>query len=282
MPTSHNVQEARQALAHRLRELRLDAELTATELALRAGWHRTKISKLEHAATSPSAEDIRRWCGACGAADQAADLIASMRAVKSAYIEWRRMERAGLRQLQEAAFPLYEQTRFFRIYEPAMVPGLLQTTEYARALMRSVIAFSGIPDDTEEAVVARIARQHVLHSGDRRFAVVLEEQALWTRIGSAETMAGQLGHLLRMAALPLLSLGIIPRAADRAPMWPVQGFWIFDSSRVHVELPSAQVKVTQPREVEVYARTFNELSRIAVYGPAARAPLTGAIDALDE
>jgi transcriptional regulator with XRE-family HTH domain len=281
VPTSHSVQEARQALADRLREMRLDAELTATELALRVGWHRTKVSKLEHAVTSPSAEDIRMWCHACVATDQMANLIASMRAVKSAYVEWQRMERAGLRQLQEAAFPLYERTRLFRIYEPGMVPGLLQTEEYARALMRSIIAFRSIPDDTDEAVAARIARQHVLHSGDHRFAVVLEEQVLWTRIGPAETMAGQLGHLLTMAARPQMSLGIIPRAADRASMWPVQGFWIFDSGRVHVELPSAQVKVTQPREVEVYARTFNELSAMAVYGPAARALMAAAIDALE-
>jgi transcriptional regulator with XRE-family HTH domain len=279
--TSDSVQEARQGLADRLREIRLDAELTATELALRVGWHRTKVSKLEHAATSPSVEDIRQWCAACGAADQTADLIASMRAVKSAYVEWRRMVRAGLRQLQEAAVPLYERTRLFRIYEPGMVPGLLQTEEYARALMKSIIAFSGIPDDTDEAVAARIARQHVLQSGDHRFAVVLEEQVLWTRIGSAETMAGQLGHLLTMAARPPMSLGIIPRAADRASMRPVQGFWIFDSSRVIVELPSAQVMVTQPGEVEVYARTFNALSGMAMYGPAARALMTAAIDALE-
>jgi hypothetical protein len=75
------------------------------------------------------------------------------------YVEWRRQTRTGMRQSQEAAVPLYERTRHFRIYEPGVIPGLLQTPDYARALMGATIAFQQIPDDTEEAVAARIGRQ---------------------------------------------------------------------------------------------------------------------------
>jgi hypothetical protein len=176
--------------------------------------------------------------------------------------------------------PLYQATKLFRIYEPLLVPGLFQTSEYATVLMRSHIALSQIPDDTAEAVAARIARQRVLRSRDHRFAVVLEEHALRTRIGPAAVLAAQLHQLIESAALPRVSLGIIPQAADRSVMWPEHGFWIFDNKRVQAELVSAQVTVTQPREIALYARAFEHLSNLAVYGKAARALIAEAITAI--
>src|SRR5205814_2383271 len=106
------------------------------------------------------------------------------------WVEWRRLERTGMRRLQESYLPLYERTRQFRIYEPGLIPGLFQTDAYASALMARIIEFSGIPDDLEAAVAARIDRQRVLRSGDHRFGVMLEDAALHSRIGSVEMMVG--------------------------------------------------------------------------------------------
>jgi transcriptional regulator with XRE-family HTH domain len=277
---SSSVDRAKRALGARLRELRTDARLTGRDLARIAGWHSSKVSKLEYGKQTPSEDDIRAWCLHCGVTDQTDDLIASLRSIDEMYVEWRRMERTGLRRLQKAAVPLYERTERFRIYEPALVPGLFQTPEYATALMRAVIAFRGIPDDTEQAVAARIERQKVLRSGTRRFAVLLEEAALHNRIGGVDVMAGQLGQLLTVASLPNVSLGIIPADTDRV-MWPTVGFWIFDQARVLVETTSAELAVTQPREIAIYAKAFTELSELAVTGAAARALITRAIEALD-
>ena len=105
------------------------------------------------------------------------------------WIEWRRLERTGLRRLQDSYVPLFERTRQFRIYEASVIPSLFQTVEYATARMRRIVDFSGIPDDVEEAVKARIDRQRVVHTGDHTFAVVLEEAALYARIGDTEMMA---------------------------------------------------------------------------------------------
>jgi len=95
-PPSSSVSQARQILADRLRELRLDAGLTAKELAAGAGWERTKVSKIERGTRPPSAEAIRVWCQVCSAEDQPGDLIASLRAAEGMWVEWRRMERTGL------------------------------------------------------------------------------------------------------------------------------------------------------------------------------------------
>jgi transcriptional regulator with XRE-family HTH domain len=264
------VQAARQQLADRLREIREEAGHSSKSLAEAADWHATKVSKLEHTVTSPSPEDIRVWCRLCGASDQVDDLIATARTVESAYVEWQRMEKTGLRRVQESAASLYEKTKVFRIYEPALVPGLFQTREYARALMQTIIEFSRIPNDLDQAVDARLERQKVLHDGHHRFSVILEEQALRTPFGDPGIMSGQLGHLLSIMAMPNVALGIIPSSTFRNEMWPVNGFWIFDSTHLRTEIPSALITVTQPRELEVYVRTFDAMRPLAVYGDEAR------------
>jgi hypothetical protein len=81
-------------------------------------------------------------------------------------------------------------------------------------------------------------------------------------------MADQLAHLSQELALPAVSLGIVPASAART-MWSSPGFWIFDESRVLIETPSAELAITQPREIAIYLRTFNELAAMAVYGSRA-------------
>jgi transcriptional regulator with XRE-family HTH domain len=277
---SSSVRQAKDALGRRLREIRQDAGLTARALAASAGWHESKSSRIEHGRTPPSDADIRAWTAACGVPDQAADLIATARGIEGMYIEWRRTERSGLRQAQEAALPLFERTTRFRVYQSWVVPGLLQTVAYTTAVLNTIVSLRGAPDDVAEAVAVRMDRQRILHSGHRRFAVLVEEWVLRTVIGDTEVMAGQLGHLMAVASLPSVSLGVIPLGVPRGAGWPVESFTMYDDAQVNVELVSAHLTVTQPNEIAEYARAFAELRRIAVYGGPARALITSAIDAL--
>ncbi|GAA2135347.1 helix-turn-helix transcriptional regulator [Kitasatospora kazusensis] len=281
MPTSpsSSAQEARLALAARLREIMLDAGLQGQELAALCGWNSAKTSRIINARTAPSDSDIRAWCAVCGAGDQVEDLIAANRAVDSMYVEWRRLTRTGLRRLQESAVPLYERTRLFRAYSSRVVPGVLQTEAYATALLTTVADFRRTPNDVAEAVAARLARSHVIREGNHRFAIVVEESVLRYQLGDAETMAGQLGHLLAVMSLPSVSLGIIPFAATRH-MWPVETFNIFDAEQAAVELLAAQVTVTSPSEVTLYVQAFARYAELAVHGTRARSLITAAIDAL--
>ncbi|WP_327322257.1 helix-turn-helix transcriptional regulator [Streptomyces sp. NBC_01210] len=276
---SSSVQAARSALAARLRDLRLDAGLTGRELAAQAVWQPSKVSRLENAKTPPSDADIRMWCRVCGAEDQAPDLIAASRTAESMYVQWRRLQRSGLRRLQESRVPLYERTRVFRVYCASVVPGLLQTDEYATSLLTNITEFHGTPDDVGEAVAARLARSRVIREGDHRFAFLLEESVLRHVVGGVETMAGQLGYLLASMAFPAVSLGIIPAGAPRK-MWTLETFNVFDEDRVHVELLTAAVSVTAPGEVAQYVGAFAAMAELAVYGSAARARITAAIDSL--
>jgi Domain of unknown function (DUF5753) len=140
-----------------------------------------------------------------------------------------------------------------------------------RPVLTKVAAFRGTPTgDLDEAVEARVARQMVLREGDRTFAFVVQESALWARLGDATMMAEQLRHLIAIMDLHRVSLGVIPADARR-DLWPVEGFWMFDGDRVAVETVSAWITITQPAEIALYSVAFEELAALSATGDAARA-----------
>jgi transcriptional regulator with XRE-family HTH domain len=278
---SSAARQAQEALGARLREIRKDAGLTGRALAAVTGQHYTRVSKIENGVQSPSDRDIRDWCQACSAEPQVPDLIATLRTVESAYLEFRRQARAGMKRVLGAHTPaLYEQTTVFRIYEHNVIPGLFQTADYTAAMLSFWIDFLDTPNDLDEAVAARMERQRVIYQRGKRFAVVLEEQALRTWFGDAQTQAGQLDRLLAVMSLPNISIGIIPLMTTRAAV-PSAGFWIFDNVLVALETPTASVEVTRPQEVELYGRMFEHLQTSAVYGTPARAIVHTVLHELD-
>lgn len=283
MPSpSSSAQQALRALGQRLREFRQDARLTGVQLGRLAGWHHSKVSRIERGRQSPSVNDIQAWCEHCGVPDQIPEFMASLRAVEGMFVEWRRMERTGLRLAQEAVTPLWERTQQFRIYNPRLIPGPVQTAEYITALLTGLRVRRDLPNDVEAAVRVRVERQRVLREGNHRFAVVLEEHVLRSPIGGSQTMLEQLAHLLVVGGLPSVSLGVIPLGVDRSTMWAVEGFWMFDDDQVAVELVSGYLTITQPHEIGLYAKAFMKLSALAVYGAEARRVITEAIHALGD
>ncbi|MEV6859512.1 helix-turn-helix transcriptional regulator [Streptosporangium subroseum] len=279
-PPSSSAQQARLAIGKRLREILRDSGLTARALAQAAGWDESKCSRLIHGRTLPSDEDVRTWCQFCGAEGEILDLIAATRDAEGMYVEWRRLQRSGMKRLQEMRVSLYEETRLFRFYCSQFMPWPLQTPGYMRAVLSTFADFHEAPRDIDEAIAARVARSHLLYQGDHRFAMVMEESVLHDRIADDDVMAGQLGQLLERMSLPSLSLGIIPSGVRRK-LWTMETFSVYDDKRVFVELLSAGVTVTQPREIGLYIKGFTELADTAVYGSKARALITAAIAALD-
>lgn len=267
-PLSSTVHQAREVLGHRLRDLRKDAGLTGRQLATLTGWDSSKISKIEYGKQTPTEADIQAWCRHCQAADQVSDLVASVRNIEAMYVEWRRMLRLGTKRRQEASISLEAQTRLFRWYEPVLVPGILHTAEYAAAVMTRVIDFYEIPNDLEAGVAARMQRQQILYKGEHRFHFILAQQALLTGVGDTNTMIGQLDRLLTVLSLPRVRLGIIPMVS--AYRVPTNQFIMFDDELVHVETVSAEIAITQPREISLYSKTFLALTKCARYGDEAR------------
>jgi transcriptional regulator with XRE-family HTH domain len=263
----------------RLRDLRKDEGLTGRALAAQIGWHFTRVSKLENGVQAPTDQDIRTWCSACDCEDQVPDLIAQARSIESMYMEFRHRARAGMKQFMLAPLPLYERTTSFRIYEHSAIPGLFQTAEYIRAMLPFWFDFLGSPNDLEESVAARLERQKVVYRGAKTFAVVLEEACLHVQLGGADVLAGQLDRLLSVMGLPNVSLGIVPSDVDRNIIGTA-GFWIFDNKLVKLETPTASIQVSQPQEIGLYERMFDELRTPAVYGRDARSLILRSLDRL--
>ncbi|MFD8826856.1 DUF5753 domain-containing protein [Streptomyces sp. NPDC059605] len=186
-------------------------------------------------------------------------------------IPWQERLSAGTEAVQDDVISWYRNTREGRAYLPDMIWGTLQTEAYATVILGQVVEFLGTPNDVPAGVAKRMQRQQVLYDGEHHYDVVLGEQALYTNIGGAEVMCGQIERLIDESGLPSLRLGILPRTA-RVDLFPVHGFNIYgtgNDTRAHVELVSSSMDVTEPGELALYEKAFAALSSAASYGDAA-------------
>lgn len=269
------IQQAREALGGRLREVRRRSGLTGVELAERLGCSQSKVSKLENGRQTPTDTDIREWCEACGP-DGAAELdalLASLHTLEARHAEWRRVLAGGSRSHQDDIAAANANTTQFRVFEPSLIPGLVQVAGYARSIMAEGISSLQTPNDIDDAVAARMSRQQFLYDPRKRFNFVITEAALRYGLCAPEVMPAQLDRLTTVTTLPNVKLGIIP-FGTRFTRVPLHGFWIIDDRLVQVETFTAELNLAQPEEIETYAAAFRRFAGDASYGAAARAIIT--------
>lgn len=274
-----NVYEARSALGKRLRELRTTAGITGRQLAESLSWPASKVSKLENGRQTPTNQDIRDWTRITQSEAEADALLASLHTLEIQHAEWQRQLRGGLRPHQHELAEIDAKTGLFRVFEPATIPGLLQTAEYARARFAEGVLLFGTPNDIDYAVRTRMQRQELLYRRDKRFHFVLTEAALRYRRSSLDVQLAQLDRLMSLSALPNLKLGIIGWETQFI-VGPWHAFWLRDQRRVTIETFSAELNLAQPQEIELYAGIFEQMAAVASYGRSARAIITRAIDEL--
>jgi transcriptional regulator with XRE-family HTH domain len=264
-----NVHEARSALGKRLREVRSAAGLSGRQLAGSLSWPPSKVSKLETGRQAPTDDDIRDWTQATGSESETQALLASLHTLEVQHAEWQRILRTGLKPRQQELIEWDQRTRLFRVFEATVIPGMLQTAEYARARFAEGIRRLKLPNDINQAVAARVQRQEILYRPDKRFHFVLTEAALRLRLCPSEVMLGQLDRLVSLSHLPNVRLGIIGFETQYATS-PWHGFWLYDDERVLIETFSASLDLRQPQEIELYGSVFEQLAAVASYGRAAR------------
>lgn len=273
-----SVHEARNALGKRLRELRQAAGYSGRQLAGLLAWPPSKISKLENGRQTPTDDDIRAWTAATGS-DETEALLTSLHTLEIQHGEWQRILRTGLKPRQREHIGWDQKTHHFRAFEATVIPGLLQTAEYARARFTEGIRRLRVPNDVDEAVAARVQRQGILYRSDKRFHFVLTEAALRFRLCPTDVMLGQLDRLISLSQLPNMRLGVIGFETQYA-ISPWHGFWIYDNERVLVETLSAALDLRQPQEIELYGSAFEQLAAVASYGRPARAVINRVIEDL--
>jgi len=242
-------------------------------------WPPSKVSKLENGRQTPSDDDIRAWARATSSVAETDALLASLHTLEVQHAEWQRILRTGLRPRQQELIEWDQRTRLFRAFEATVIPGLLQTAEYARARFAEGIRRLKLPNDINEAVAARIQRQEILYRPDKRFHFLLTEAALRFRLCPPDVMLGQFDRLVSFSQLPNVRLGIIGFEKQYATA-PWHGFWLYDNERVLVETFSAALDLRQPQEIELYGNAFEQLAAVASYGRSARGIIGRVIDDL--
>ncbi|MBF6176518.1 DUF5753 domain-containing protein [Nocardia blacklockiae] len=203
--------------------------------------------------------------------------VMKLRFLGTEYLEWRKVLGTGTRRRQQQSIEWESGARILRSFEPVLIPDLLQTAEYATGILRKVIEFHQVPDDLDAGVSKRMERQQVLYQRDRLFHFVIGEQALYTTVGDDQVMIGQLDRLLAVQCTPRITIGVIPFTAPFE--MATTSFLMFDTKMVMVENITAELTITQPREIEVYHRTFDTLVRQSVTGDEARKLIGKAIQA---
>jgi transcriptional regulator with XRE-family HTH domain len=263
-------QRNRELLGVRLREMRRNSRLTGSQLAERLGWAQSKVSRLECGRQTATPDDISAWVDATDCdPDLVQDLLSLLTKVESDYAVWRRELRAGTRRKQLNFLKLEARVKTIKGFETCVVPGLLQTADYARYRLGEMPTLHNAPDDISTALAVRMQRQQVLYDTNKTFHFILSEAVLRTMLCPADTMRGQLDRLSVVSGLPNVRLGILPFTA-LLPVAPLNGFWIFDDSLVTFETIAAEIHVRDPDEVALYGAVFEQLDEISLYGDDAR------------
>ncbi|MGW7228207.1 helix-turn-helix domain-containing protein [Streptomyces cyaneofuscatus] len=250
-----------------LRILRASSGMEAKAVARSAAMSRSKLSKIETGSVAPSITDVDCILSALGVSDEVkAEYMAAAREAATEVTAWRLVRRLGYSRKQQQVQALESRTALLRLFQPSLIPGLLQTPEYARA----VFARKNLPEtQLERTIGARLARQAVLYSEGKTFRFIITESVLRWRILPPLAMAGQLDRLISASRLPGVDIRIAALSTPQRD-FPGHSFVIKDDRTVTVELVHAETVMTDPRDVSLYVSKFDRFSESAVSGDEMR------------
>jgi transcriptional regulator with XRE-family HTH domain len=266
----------RRELGVLLRTLRTEKGWTVDQVASRLQVSSSKVSRLETGQRGVREADIRSLCDLYGVdADQRQRLTELARAGRQrAHWQPRGLPYSTYVELEAEAVSISD-------YGLGIMPGLLQTPDYARAVVRAAVP-RWVPEVVRQRVEGRMARQQLLFSEHPpHFEAVVDESVLHRVVGSPAVMRAQLERLLLLADLPSVTLRVIPYAAGALPAGNNK-FIILRfaqptvSDIVFIEGLTRDEYLKDPHEVEVYNMTFRTLVHLAA-GPDATREMIAAM-----
>jgi transcriptional regulator with XRE-family HTH domain len=265
------------SLGRRLREARKQRGLTGTDLARAAGMSQPKLSKIETGRQVASPKDIEQLADALALAPEArAELLEDLELLRSSFTLWRESQPLGVVAEQRAVQAVELGAVHTIEVEPLIVPGLLQTPDYARAIFERV-RFEH--EDVEDAVSARLQRQTVLTSTEKRFEFVVLETCLHTHYGPPAVMEAQFRHLHLLSTWKNVDLVVVPMRTV-LPVVPQHGFTIFDAQLVYADTIGGLIGIREAEEVHDFVAVADALRSVGAKGDEARRLIARAQEAL--
>ncbi len=281
MASSVNPTVRRRRLGSELRKLRELKGMTAEEVAARLLVSQSKISRLENGRRSISQRDVRDLCGVYGVEDvRIVDSLMQM-AKESRQQGW-------WHAFGDVPYSIYigleTDAASLRVYEPQIVPGLLQTKNYAEAVIAGNLP-EAPREQVEKRVSVRMRRQERITEPDRplRMWAVIDEAALRRVVGNNEIMREQLVHLLELSSMPNVTVQLL--AFDAGAHAGLNGqFTILefadatDASVVYLEGVTSDLYLEKDSDVHTYSIMYEHLRAQALSAEQTRQFISDVVD----
>jgi transcriptional regulator with XRE-family HTH domain len=271
----------RRQLMAEIKRLREVAGMSQEAVAEQLDWHPTKLMRIETGRTSPHPNDIRLMMEVFGITDreQVQALVKLARDARQR--GWWYSYRDVLLNRYDFFIGLESEASSIRNFELAMVPGLLQTEDYARALISGGPMEYG-PEEVERRVEVRMTRQQVLSAEDSpQLWAILDEAVIHRVVGGPDVMGAQLQRLIETGERGRTTIQVVPYGAGPHPglagSFVVLGFQqASEPDVVYLETVGGNVYVDRPEEVQIFATAFDHLRAAALSPSDTRAMLHAA------
>ena len=263
----------RQQLAAELRRLRDLSGVSGRELAQRIGISQSKVSRIESGAVVPSLPEVTAWGKELGVSVETQERLTAL--TETAYDEvhpWQEaLQRRG--NLQNTVQDLETTATRTYTFQPALVPGLLQTAEYARRVIAMFHRQYGGSDPAAE-IAGRLDRQLALYEEHRHFDFLITETALRWRPGPVALQLAQLDRIATVSTLGNVSVGLVPLDVEATTL-TTHNFVIYEGEEgadatVTVETIHADMAVDSAELVDLYRSRWSLLRQSALFDDEAR------------
>ncbi|MFD3665329.1 helix-turn-helix domain-containing protein [Streptomyces sp. NPDC058659] len=284
MASNVNPTVRRRRLGQELRKLREAKNMTAEQVAERLLVSQSKISRLENGRRSISQRDVRDLCGVYEVEDERmVDSLMQM-AKDSRQQGW-------WHAFGDIPYSVYigleTDAASLRVYESLIVPGLLQTREYAQAVIEGMWP-EATPSEIDRRIQIRLKRQDRLSDpvSPLRFWAVIDEALLRRVVGNPQTMADQLRHLAQLSEKPHVTLQVLPYGVGAHPgMYGKFAILEFqeatDASVVYLEGVTSDLYLEKANDVQSYAVMYEHLRAKALSAEQSREFILGVAKELE-
>lgn len=277
----------RRQLSARLKELRDAAKLTLTEVAAQVEVNQGSLSRIETGERGTSPVLVKALLDCYGVTDPAIreDVLDLVRADQAQRQQWWRKYSAVINTTQYGGYLALESSATsFRAYQPQLVPGLLQTEDYARAVI-AAMRVDLDADKVDTLVAVRMARQQQLDGADApKLWAVIDEAAVRRMDGAPHVLRGQLERLLEESTRANVTVQLLPFAAGFHPglygSFVIMGFPEPNPDLVWVENLTNSVYFEGSSDVERYTEVFDHLRARALGPPETRSRIKRIIEEL--